>query len=233
MARKGAIVPADTNPPAEYRRVLCIPGTPEWIALVNGALWVLTQPWYWDAQTGDVDAVTARARQFYYEFQEQNGACDVPNRIIGEITMMANASLPDGWLYCEGDEVAKATYPDLWAVIGTLWGTASNPTDNFLLPDMRNRFPLGFSGDASAPVFASSGGEQNVTLSLSQIPSHAHYIYNERSYAPFAVPGTVGGLGFSGTGGSDTYKTGLEGSGAAHNNMPPYRALSFIIYAGV
>lgn len=77
MPRKsGATIPPDINPPEEFRRVLCIPASPEWLGLVAGALWVLTQEWYWNAETGDVTAVTDRALQMYLEYQDQSGACD-------------------------------------------------------------------------------------------------------------------------------------------------------------
>lgn len=76
MARKGATIPADTDPPDNFSRVLCIPGTPEWLALVTGALYVLTQEWYWNADTGDVDAVVARAKQMYFQFEDQDPECE-------------------------------------------------------------------------------------------------------------------------------------------------------------
>lgn len=76
MAKRGAIIPDPVDPAEQFSRVICIPGTPDWLSLVNGALWVLTQEWYWDASTGDVDAVVARAKRMYFEFQDQNGTCE-------------------------------------------------------------------------------------------------------------------------------------------------------------
>lgn len=229
MPRKtGATIPADTNPPESYRRVLCIPGTPEWLALVNGALWVLTQSWYWDAASGDVQAVTERAGQMYFEFQDESGDCDVVH-YVGELMFRASENVPDGWLMCNGAEVAKADYPALWDEIGTIWGAASNPTDNFLLPDYRNRFPLG-SGMGSARSIGSIGGTETVTLTASQIPPHTHD-------AP------VSGAASGGVGNTAVYGAGIfleprlptqtnTGGGGSHNNMPPYAACWILIYAG-
>jgi microcystin-dependent protein len=229
--RKGAIIPDPVNPSGTYRRVLCIPGSPDWIALVTGALYVLTQAWYWDAQTGDVDAVVERAKQMYFEYQDQSGDCDPVTEIVGEIRMMANATLPDGWLYCNGDEVAKATYPELWDAITDAWGTATNPTDNFLLPDLRNRFPLGFAQGGGSPAFASLGGEAAHTLTTAEMPSHAHDTVANNLWQITTTGGA--GVAPSGAGTTLDINTGNTGGGGAHNNMPPYAAISFIIYAGV
>lgn len=57
--------------------VICVPDTVEWVSLVTGCLVQMTFGWYWDKTTGDWHAVTARARQMYFEFQDQNGLCDV------------------------------------------------------------------------------------------------------------------------------------------------------------
>ena len=229
MPRTGATIPADIDPTETYRRVLCVPGSVEWLALVNGALWVLTQSWYWDAASGDVQAVTERAQQMYFEFQDQNGACDVV-AIVGEVKMLATPTIPDGWLYCNGDEVAKATYPLLWDAITTFWGTAANPTLNFKLPDFRNKFPIGYAVGGGTPAFGSYGGEATHTLTTAEIPAHSH-----DAPVSTAASGSTGqtAVASSGVFLQTRLATQNTGGGGAHNNMPPYGALSFIIYAGL
>jgi len=49
------------------------------------------------------------------------------------------ATLPPGWLLCNGAEYAGTAYPDLFAVIGTLYGTPGQ-TGNFRVPDLRGRY---------------------------------------------------------------------------------------------
>jgi microcystin-dependent protein len=64
-------------------------------------------------------------------------------RIPGEITMWsAPASIPTGWLECDGEDVDRALYPDLFAVIGTTYGRGDGTT-TFNLPDFRGRFIRG------------------------------------------------------------------------------------------
>ncbi len=56
---------------------------------------------------------------------------DIP---IGTLIAFPPSTVPDyGWLLCDGSEVAQATYPDLYSVIGDTYGTPVDP-DNFILP---------------------------------------------------------------------------------------------------
>lgn len=54
----------------------------------------------------------------------------------GLISAFAGITPPSGWLLCDGSELLIADYPDLYACIGDLYGTASD-ADHFLLPDYR------------------------------------------------------------------------------------------------
>ena len=47
-------------------------------------------------------------------------------------------SVPDGWLECNGAAVSRATYADLFKVIGTKYGAGDGST-TFNLPDMNGR----------------------------------------------------------------------------------------------
>lgn len=61
----------------------------------------------------------------------------------GVILPFGGTAIPAGWLYCNGASVSRTTYADLFAVIGTAYGTASGTTFN--LPDMRGLFMRGVS----------------------------------------------------------------------------------------
>lgn len=59
----------------------------------------------------------------------------------GSIQMYMGVGVtPSGWLEANGQEVLKATYADLYAVIGDAYGTPIEP-NSFVLPDMRGVFP--------------------------------------------------------------------------------------------
>jgi len=168
---------------------------------------------------------------------------------VGEIKMYAGTTIPTGWLLCDGSEVLKADYPLLYAAIGDAWGTASANT-KFKLPDLKGRFPVGVgsvnAGDSSAESYwggtaagsvnaplGQRAGEAWHTLKESQIPSHYHKISSGWSSASGTDRITFGQV-------SGTYQTAGSGNvqfiqntggGGAHNNMPPFAAVNFIICA--
>ena len=55
---------------------------------------------------------------------------------IGTISPFGGSTVPSGYLLCNGAEVLKTTYAELYAVIGDVFGTASDNT-KFVLPDLR------------------------------------------------------------------------------------------------
>ena len=62
---------------------------------------------------------------------------------------------PTGWLFCNGGSHGTATYPELFAVIGTYYGGAGA---SFSVPDLRRRFVLGFDNTASGTASVNKTG---------------------------------------------------------------------------
>jgi hypothetical protein len=63
------------------------------------------------------------------------GASDVGDETVGTIKLWANdgATVPLGWLECDGSEVSRSTYAALFAIIGETYGTPTS-TSVFVLP---------------------------------------------------------------------------------------------------
>jgi len=89
---------------------------------------------------------------------------------VGSILTYAGVTAPGGWLLCDGREVSRESYPRLYAVIGSLYGTPEG-SGNFVLPNLTDRIPMGKSGSTSV---GQSGGNNSITLSTNQMPSHTH-----------------------------------------------------------
>jgi len=95
---------------------------------------------------------------------------------IGVVNPFAGGTAPTGWLLCDASEVSQTSYPLLYALLGTTWGTAAS--GNFKLPDLRGRVITGADGGAgriaSNNTLGDDGGAEGVTLTEAQMPSHTH-----------------------------------------------------------
>lgn len=76
-------------------------------------------------------------------YQIDNSVYCVP---IGSIIPYASTTLPKGFLLCDGAEISKTDYADLYEIIGDTFGTATDST-KFKLPDLRDKFVQGANGN--------------------------------------------------------------------------------------
>lgn len=95
---------------------------------------------------------------------------------IGVVNPFAGGAAPTGWLLCDGAEVSQVTYPTLYALLTTTWGSAAS--GKFKLPDLRGRVITGADGGAgrltTANALGNDGGAEGVSLTTAQLPSHSH-----------------------------------------------------------
>jgi microcystin-dependent protein len=87
----------------------------------------------------------------------------------GDLKFSAATSAGPGWLACNGQSLARAAYPDLFAAIGTTYGAPD--ANSFNAPDYRGRMLV---GSGSGFALNDRGGVADVTLTTAQMPSHAH-----------------------------------------------------------
>jgi microcystin-dependent protein len=90
--------------------------------------------------------------------------------IVGQIKILAHDTLPALHLWCDGAEVSRTTYADLFAVIGTAFGIGDGTT-TFNLPDMQDRYVVGAS---TTKDLASYIGSETIVLTSDNIPAHTH-----------------------------------------------------------
>lgn len=147
----------------------------------------------------------------------------------GTITMTARTAAPTGWLLCQGQSVLRAgTYSNLFDAIGTNYGAVDSA--HFTIPNLRGKVPVG--NDSSITDFNGlnkTGGAKTVTLGINNIPAHTHGTGGDvvpspvAGYTPMAVAaGGNYGLQYS-------YTEPSAGGGQAHENMPPYVTVNYMI----
>ena len=113
----------------------------------------------------------------------------------------ANA-IPEGWALCDGTNGA---------------------------PDLRDRFVL---GAGAGYAVGATGGEATHTLTEAEMPKHTHIFSLNRSNGSVTPSSAVGRYTYAESTAkyiSTSRDTGSKGGGSAHNNMPPYYALCYIM----
>ncbi len=153
---------------------------------------------------------------------------------IGEIRMFGGNFAPSGWMLCQGQTLAISEYETLFNLIGTTYGGDGQNT--FLLPNLQSRIPI-HAGNGH--VLAEAAGQESVTLTLQQLPSHSHPLSASTDAAssastPADAPASTGATSLyatPGTAGLDAAMspTGAVGGGQPHDNMAPYLCINFII----
>lgn len=112
---------------------------------------------------------------------------------IGEIRLFPYTYVPDGWLACDGSLHDLRQYQGLFAVIGIKFG--GDGTSTFGVPDLRGLTVVGTGDDpvdTFDPVWAASGGVEQVQLTASMVPSHTHTL-NAAVVTPLSRVASAGG----------------------------------------
>lgn len=144
---------------------------------------------------------------------------------VGDGKLWFASAIPAKWLACDGSSLLRASYPALFAVIGTTWGTADGT--HFTLPDLRGRAPIGVgTGSYASPtprVLADVGGLETHSLTAAENGPHTHT-------GLYTAAGGGGAIGFAEVAGVAAL-TGSSGSGTAHNIMQPFAVVNYLIRA--
>lgn len=172
----------------------------------------------------------------------------------------ADNPLPAGWLLCDGSEVSQLEWPLLFAAIKFTFKDATALSDQganfFALPDLRGRFPLGLDNMGNnaagrvtglrAEELGNSGGSQDVTIDIDNLPEHEHDMRasnGDQFYAISDVPkgGTSAQESIiydAPTGAGIGQALGSSGgvlsssTGQAMDVMNPFLAFNYIIWTG-
>lgn len=148
---------------------------------------------------------------------------------LGAVVPFAGRVSPEGWLICDGSAVSRTLYANLFAVIGTTYGSGNGST-TFNLPDMKGRIPVARdAAQTEFDVLGETGGAKTHTLTTAEMPAHEHDGDGGFETLRIATTGATLGIG-AGTNVAPIYNETI-GGGGAHNNLQPYITLNYIIKA--
>jgi len=148
---------------------------------------------------------------------------------IGAILPYAGSIAPYGYLLCDGSEVERSKFTDLFDIIGVTYNgsAALIGAGTFRLPDLRGRFALGKDNmdnagtvptpagpyvdagggtagrvpDVQATILGGAAGQSSAVLTLANLPEHSHTLSTAtQDYAAVAVSTTLDPLATSGLG---------------------------------
>lgn len=153
---------------------------------------------------------------------------------VGEIRMFAGNFAPAGWMFCEGQLLPISEYETLFNLIGTTYGGDGQST--FALPDLRGRIPVHMGNGFT---LAETGGAEEITLTVSQIPAHSHpYLAsggagnssNPQNLVAARTDGTISlYLSDPPNVNMSPSAVGSVGGSQPHTNFQPYLCVDFII----
>jgi microcystin-dependent protein len=147
--------------------------------------------------------------------------------------MFAGNFAPAGWMFCEGQLLPISENETLFQLIGTTYGGDGQST--FGLPDLRGRIPL---HQGNGFILAETGGAEEITLTVNQIPGHTHPLLATTAVGVTASPQ---GSALAASGSSNVYRpgpaaalmatqtVGPAGGSQPHTNFQPYLCIDFII----
>ena len=177
-----------------------------------------------------------------YNFDGGN-LSDVEGVNTGIVIPWSSASVPSGFLECNGAAVSRTTYSALFAVVGTTWGAGDGST-TFNLPDLEDSC---CQNESPTKTFATTGGANTVavtgnitgntgstSIDIPTLAAHSHQDASRNmAMTTFSggngVPGVGPQSGSTGGGGGHSHPFSGTFNGDSKSTLQPYLAIMYII----
>jgi microcystin-dependent protein len=157
---------------------------------------------------------------------------------LGEIRLFGGNFAPQGWALCNGQLLSISQNTALFSILGTTYG--GDGIQTFALPNLQGRVPIhwGQGAGLSAYNLGQSGGSENVTLLVNQIPAHSHLVSSDAGDQ--GASSHPNGQLLASSGATSIYNNNADstmnpamiqntGGSQPHPNVQPYLCVTFII----
>jgi microcystin-dependent protein len=156
---------------------------------------------------------------------------------VAEIRIFGFNFAPKGWAFCDGQILPISQNTALFSLLGTIYG--GNGKTTFALPNLQGSAPMFWGQGPGLSLYdiGQTGGEDTVTLLLSETPTHSHNITAQTiDQGDTRIPSPTVNLGntqmysnANPTATMDQSATSLYGNSGPHNNLQPYLTLNLCI----
>lgn len=213
-----------------------------WIPVLLGALQSLLNPPNWTS--GYINPKMINPNAIWEGDEEANRLAEQQILKIMDVLMLGNCEddmptgsvsafvgtiAPEGYLLCDGASYEKAAYPSLWGVLSLHGAIFEEDTTHFIVPDLRGRVIVGAGQGMGLTnrLVGQFDGFETHTLEVNELPVHEHNVpYTiQLAGALMASGGDFDVIDFT----ASPASTSETGNDQAHNNMPPFFVLNFII----
>ena len=164
------------------------------------------------------------ATKYNFDGSDLTGIEGIPTATI---VPWSSASVPTGFLECNGQAVSRSTYSALFAIVASTYG-GGDGSSTFNVPNLGDNVPVGKSNNKA---LASTGGANtvqatgnvggstaNATLSTAQLASHSHPVPTRAHPPSSAAPNYPDGISAGYHTGGGTGATANAGSGSGHQH---------------
>lgn len=136
---------------------------------------------------------------------------------IGTILPFSGEEAPYSYMLCQGQDLSRSEYVDLFNIIGTKYGSDSDTT--FKLPDLRGKVITGLDTTQNEfKMLGLTGGEKTHKLSLAELPAVVYADSQNEQYVTY-----------NSNKDNARWLNGRAGSDQPHNNLQPYITTNYII----
>lgn len=223
-----AVQPSNHNPPLEDIASGLTASLPR-----DGSA-AMTAPIKLPDGTSSLPAVTFASEPTLGLYRKASGTLAIAGGVLSGMVPIGLGPLPwtlstapAGWVFCKGQTLLRASYPDLWTAAqaeitaGTSLFNVGDGSTTFGIADCRGRVVAGRDdGSGRLTGFVSmgaAGGTETVALTAAQLAAHTHSgttgaMNANASHGHSVSGGTIGGTTLQGVQGGGSFPSTLIGN---------------------